>query len=327
MKTYSFIGSDKNAGKTTALKAVYRQMQADARDASICLTSIGINGEEADSYEGGSKPTIRLGRGSCFITHGEHLRPHTGKYEILASYRQPEFSRDYILGRCLLGFVVVLEGPNSGREILEIKKDLGLRLPTETILLIDGSIDRQFLAQPQISDAFFFAVLFSRRPQQQQKTRDFLFSLAITPCPEETATAIRQQAETGTKSLLLDKRGLLRYRGRNMAYADQDLLQACEDCRTERCSLYLNGAFPASLQAALACYDRLEVVLNNFSQYLNISIEAARKRHFYPKLFLLHPVRIKAIYIKQEGDFDPGLLPERTQAINLFRTDRHEIAF
>ncbi len=327
MKTYSFIGSDKNAGKTTAFNAVYRQMQTDPAVVQLCLTSIGINGEETDSYEGGSKPTIRLIRGSCFITAGQHLQPHTGKYQILASYRSPEFNHDYILGRCLTGFTMVLEGPNSGWEILRIKKDLGRRLPIQTILLIDGSIDRQFLAQPQISDAFFVAVLFSNRPPQQQKTRDFLFSLALEPCSEETALAIRRQAETGTKSLLLSENGALSYRGGIIPFSDIGLLQACEACRDNYCSLYLNGAFTASLQTALACYNRLEVVLDNFSQYLNITTEPNRTSPFRPRLSVLNPVRIQALYIKQEEDFDIGLLPAHTPAINLFRTDQHEIAF
>lgn len=325
MHTYSFIGSDKNAGKTTAFMAVYQRLHGDTGRGPLCLTSIGINGEEADCYEGGSKPTIRLLKDTWFITNGEHLHPHTGRYETIATFREPEFGRDYVLGRCLLGLSLVLEGPNSGREILRIKEDLRQRLPAGAILLIDGSIDRQFLASPEISDGFFFAVLFSARAPQQRKTRDFLFSLAIEPCPAATARAIRRLINERTRSLLIDSSGRLRYRGEAMPYSDKDLLKACEAGRDERRTLYLAGALTPSLHEALACCDRLEVVLDNFTQYLNVSTGPGRTLVFRPRLFLLNPVRICALYLKQETDFDPGLLPANTRAINLFRTEHHEI--
>ena len=49
METLAFIGSDKNAGKTTVFNFVYQKMHA--ADTMVCLTSIGINGEPVDTYE------------------------------------------------------------------------------------------------------------------------------------------------------------------------------------------------------------------------------------------------------------------------------------
>jgi len=324
MKTYSFIGSDKNAGKTTAFKAVYRQMRDEPEAGDLCITSIGINGEERDSYEGRQKPTIEVFEDTCFITNGEHLKRHTGKYETLASFSEPQFSRTYILGRCLTNFPVVLEGPNTGREIRLIKDALGRQLSAGATLLIDGSIDRQFLASPEISDGFYFAVLFSNRAPQRQKVRDFLFALSIPACSEEIARRIGQQIREGTKSILLDDSGRILYRGDRMPCTDSDLLHVCQSNWTSRCFLYINGAFTASLHEALTGNDRFEVVLDNFSQYMNISTHVANISRFKPKLLLFNPVRIQALYINQETDFDPGLLPAHVRVINLFRTDHHE---
>lgn len=324
MKTYSFIGSDKNAGKTTAFKAVYRQMQDDHGSWNLCITSIGINGEDRDSYEGRQKPTIEVFEETCFITNGEHLKRHTGKYQTLAAFSEPDFSRTYILGRCLTNFPVVLEGPNTGREIRLIKDALERCLSAGTTLLIDGSIDRQFLASPEISDGFYFAVLFSDRASQRQKVRDFLFALSIPTCSEEIFREIGQQIQEGTKSILLDETGQIIYRGDRMPCTDGDLLHACQSNRTSQCFLYINGAFTASLHEALAGYDKLTVILDNFSQYMNISTQEIKISRFKPFLHLFNPVRIQALYINQETDFDPGLLPAHTRAINLFRTDHHE---
>ena len=324
MKTYSFIGSDKNAGKTTAFNAMYRQMQDDRGAGDLCITSIGINGEDRDSYEGRQKPTIEIFKESCFITNGEHLKRHTGKYQTLATFSEPEFGRTYILGRCLTNFPVVLEGPNTGREIRLIKDALARRFPDDATLLIDGSIDRQFLASPEISDGFYFAVLFSGRAPQRQKVRDFLLALSIPACSEEIARRIGQQIREGTKSILLDDSGRILHRGNRMPWTDNDLLHICQSNRTSRCFLYIKGAFTSSLHEALAGYDRLTVILDNFSQYMNISTQDAKISHFKPTLMLFNPVRIQALYINQETDFDPGLLPADARAINLFRTDHHE---
>ena len=324
MKTYSFIGSDKNAGKTTAFKAVYRQMQDGHGAGDLCITSIGINGEDRDSYEGRQKPTIEIFKETCFITNGEHLKRHTGKYQTLAAFSEPDFSRTYILGRCLTNFPVVLEGPNTGREIRLIKETLARYFSAGATLLIDGSIDRQFLASPEISDGFYFAVLFSGRAPQRQKVRDFLFALSIPTCSEEVARKISPQIRKGSKSILLDETGRTLYRGDRMPCTDGDLLLACQGNRTSRCILYINGAFTASLHEALAGYERFEVILDNFSQYMNITTQEINISRFKPFLYLFNPVRIQGLYINQETDFDPSLLPTDVPAINLFRTDLHE---
>lgn len=324
MKTYSFIGSDKNAGKTTAFKAVYRQMQDDHGARDLCITSIGINGEDRDSYEDRQKPTIEVVRETCFITNGEHLKRHTGKYQTLAAFSEPEFSQTYILGRCLVNFPVVLEGPNTGREIRLIKDTLGRHFSAGATLLIDGSIDRQFLASPEISDGFYFTVLFSDRAPQRQKVSDFLFALSIPACSKKIARRIGPQIREDTKSILLDDFGRVLYRADRMPCTDGDLLHACQNNRTSQCFLYINGAFTASLHEALAGYDKLTVILDNFSQYINISTQKAKIWRFKPVLHLFNPVRIQALYINQETDFDPGLLPAHTRVINLFRTDHHE---
>lgn len=324
MKTYSFIGSDKNSGKTTAFNYVYRELRQNPQFQSICLSSIGINGEDVDSYEGIKKPHIDLLPGSHFITNCIHLASHTGKYKTLLNLGRPLFTKNYIFGRSLLEMQMVLEGPNSGGEVRNVKRHTAPFLGDDGIFLIDGSIDRQFLASPEISDGFYFSVLLTKRPQQFQKSCNFLQMVSIAPCNKQIYRTIAKNLETETKSLLFANSKKPLYHGKTIASNDGELKKRCEAISGEKGFLYLKGALTRSLYEILAPFSELQVILDNFTLYLNIAAEKHRGIVFKPKIVLLHPVPVKTIFIKQETDFDRSLLPSGVIARNLFREIDHE---
>ncbi len=326
MKTYSFIGSDKNAGKTTAFNYVYRNLYTEGNSPSICLTSIGINGEEVDSFEGGKKPQIEILPGIFFVTKASRLTDHTGKYITLQTFTPPLFN-DYILGKALLKMDMILEGPNSGDEILVIKQSLSPLLGQDSLLLIDGSMDRQFLAQPEISDGFYFSLLFTKRAEQMQKRLDFLKMLSLPPCTEEIKEQITHRLEENTKSLLITESGKLIHRGSSIVSRDRELRTKCAPIgkgSDQRYVLYLRGAMTRSFHTFLASFRGLQVVLDNFSLFLNISTSEKRGIHFHPKISLFNPRKIKTIFISQETDIDYSLLPKGVVVRNLFRGTRYE---
>ena len=319
METRCFIGSDKNSGKTTAFTYVYEKMHRQGKSPQICVTGIGINGEDVDEYGGGKKPTIRLLKGSYFITRGPHLHHHTGKYETIMFFDGLPFDRSYVMGRCLADFPLVLEGPNSGGDLLLLKEKITKILPEGSVLLIDGSLDRQFLASPLISDMFYFSVLFSKRAPQMEKTRGFLRSLQISTCSPETGKRIMAMRGDWTKSLLLNCDGGLSYHGTEIPYCDDGLHLACKKMDNGAC-LYLNGALTRSLYDFLAPFKGLELVLDNFTLYQMISTSSSRVSRFLPNVSLLHPLHIKEVFVKQEVDFDSNLLPDGVPVRNIFRT-------
>ncbi len=72
MKTLTFIGSDKNAGKTTAFNFVYKKLQnAHCQSARICMTSTGISGEAEDKFTGRNKPFVDIFKNTYFITSSQ----------------------------------------------------------------------------------------------------------------------------------------------------------------------------------------------------------------------------------------------------------------
>jgi len=325
MRTLSFIGSDKNAGKTTILNFVYRRLQENSKGKTpVCLASIGINGEDIDFYENQQKPTISLYKGSYFITAGEHLQELTGKYEILHNFTSPDFKKVYVLGECLFDFQIILEGPNNKQEILRMKKKVEELLPN-SYLLIDGSIDRQFLAHPAVSDAFYFAVLLSTRKEQFQKTKDLLFPLSLHVCPQKQKDFLKGCLEEDTRSLLFGESNELLYHGKEIPFLDVKLQRMCLKYKNRKCSLYLNGALSKSLYPLLAPLKNLTIILDNFTLYQNISVYDNHGRIFRPRLLLLNPVKVQRIFLKQETSRYPLSAPENIHVHNLFREDLNEI--
>jgi len=324
METLAFIGSDKNAGKTTVFNFVYQKMHA--ADTTICLTSIGINGEPVDTYEGHPKPKITVYNDSFFITAGEHLRPHTGKYETVHLFLPPHFSKPYVLAKSLMDLDLVMEGPNTQRELMEIKGLIGKVLPL-SLLLVDGSIDRQFLAHPAVCDGFYFAVLVSGRKQQLMKANDFLAALAFPVYPKDLRGAIEEFQRDETKSLIYCDSPRLIHHGRQIPFLDETLRETVKRRKDKECVLYLNGALSKSLFSFLSPFSKLTVVLDNFTLYQNVSVDAGLGRSFRPRLFLFHPVKVKSIFLNVEGENHRSRLkiPFHIPVYNLYREDLHEI--
>ncbi|MCG8471342.1 MAG: hypothetical protein MI742_05740 [Desulfobacterales bacterium] len=323
MKTHCFIGTDKNAGKTTAFNAVYTQ-KVQRGEAPILLTSIGINGETTDEFDGGVKPGIRVMPGSLFVTAGEHLHHHTEKYETLATFVPPFFSKPLILGRCILAFDILLEGPNTGLEMGRLKEALAPLIPEETLLLIDGSIDRQFLASPGLCDGFYFSVLFSKRAPQRKKAEAFLSALAFKGCRENQAKRIASHTDEQTRSLLYDEKGLI-HKSEQMPFADKGLHKALSRLKKQKGLLYLNGALTSSLAEQLAPLSGLSLVLDNMTLYQNVSTGQGKSLRFLPEMTVLHPVSVLGIFLREEAPFDRSLLPRKLSAFNLFRGGVHDI--
>lgn len=321
MKTWSFIGSDKNAGKTTVLNYVYRRLRDTG--SPICLTSIGINGEELDNFEQFPKPRIPLYRGTWFVTAAAQLRAFPDAYETVQRFVGPRYRKEYLLGRCREEFVPVLEGPNDREEILLLKDALAPLLP-EGYLLVDGSIDRQFLGHPRISDGICFALLVSPRAEQQRKAADLLHALSLPQCRAEERELIAAQLTEPTRSLLLDLSGVPLYRGLTPPFLDQELKSACRRQRAGSL-LYLNGALTRSLHDVLAPLSQLRLVLDNFTLYQNVSVVEGMRRPFRAGLSLLHPVLVRHIFLNREpgeGAFEPvpePALPPGIPVHDLFR--------
>ncbi len=325
MKTYSFIGSDKNAGKTTAFNFIYHQLKRrDSGTIPICLTSIGINGEPVDSYENKEKPFIRILRDTLFITAGEHLNDLGGLYTVLATFNGSLFPKTYVLATALDDFEIVLEGPNEKKALLEMKKNLYLANKDVTCL-IDGSIDRQFLGHPSISDGIYFALLLSKRPEQQKKARDLLSALELEPCNNEIKLIIDKHKNDKTTSLLCKTNGDLVFQSSDIPFLDSQLKTECLKMKDESSILYLNGSLTPTLYDFLVPFPKLAIILDNYTCYQNIAVQEKPGRTFKPGLYTYHLVPLTCLFLKQEDNHKDLTFPHNIPVYNLFRDEPNEI--
>lgn len=313
MITYAFIGTDKNAGKTTAFNFVYQALlKQGAQEKSICLTATGIAGESGYRSPHLHKPGIVCYKGTYIITAAQHLNRWPGCYHILAELNAPSAAAPYLLCQMHSDLSLVLEGPNTKADMLKIKRVLAAHIPDATIL-IDGAVDRQFLAHPDLCDAFYFAVLLSDNPEQHRKANALLFPLTLSLCPPETAHTIFQMSTQQTSCLLFDENQTRVYQGTRPPFLDAGLTDMCLKYKKKECLLYLNGALSRSLFAFLSDFKYFTIVLDNFTLYQNI-IADNRQQKFLPKLLLLHPVRIQRIFIRQDQS---GPLSKKNDHLNI----------
>lgn len=320
MITVTFIGSDKDAGKTTAFNTVYGILYE--KNKPVCLTSTGISGDRIDAFYGHPKPDILIKKHSYFVTAENRLSDFKKNFSTVMALTGSDFSKPYVFGKSITDFKLVLEGPNTRKELLLMKERIQTELKN-TILMIDGSVDRQFVAHPAISDGFYFSVLISENPRLMARTNAFLLPLSLSACPETIRTLIINTfQEDPMKSLLIDESFQVVYKGSPVPFQDNRLHTHLEKRKGLKTILYINGALSPSLFSFLRSYERLIVVLDNFTLYQNIPTQQATS-YFCPSMYLLHQVHINGIFIRDTtssgGKRHPVNMPQGVPVCDLFQ--------
>jgi len=153
-KNISVVGLSKNAGKTVALNGLLEYFfEAGIR---LGLTSSGRDGERKDVLTNTEKPGIFVVKGTLFSTTDALYKKAKYPAEIL--YIGEEKTP---LGRVLLARAM----EDSFIEIAGLQSNSGLNFLCDKMIslganycFIDGSINRQASASPQISDACILSV-------------------------------------------------------------------------------------------------------------------------------------------------------------------------
>ncbi len=145
----AFVGLAKNTGKTEALAALLRELQAAGR--RVGVTSVGRDGEEHDAIDPRiAKPRVRLPAGSLVATTDALLRASGIPHELLedAAMRTP-------LGRVLIARLrgagaIEVAGPSAAADVRAVS-DAMLAHGAEQVL-IDGAVDRRAASSPDVAD-------------------------------------------------------------------------------------------------------------------------------------------------------------------------------
>jgi hypothetical protein len=154
VKRLAVVGLAKNTGKTVALAAVLRELEAAGQ--VVGVTSIGNDGEAHDAInERIDKPAIRLATGSLVATTDLLLRRAEAPVEVLrrTPYRTP-------LGRVVLARLretgaLEVAGPVAAEDVGAVAEEL-IALGAQRVL-IDGALDRRASASPTLADGVVVA--------------------------------------------------------------------------------------------------------------------------------------------------------------------------
>lgn len=212
----ALVGLAKNTGKTEALGALLRELEAQGR--RVGVTSVGRDGEEHDVIDSRiEKPRVRLPAGSIVATTDGLLRASGLPHELLedTGVRTP-------LGRVLIARLrgpgeIEVAGPSAAAEV-RAASDAMLAHGAEQIL-IDGAVDRRAASSPDVADGLVMstgAVLSDDIAEVVSQTLDAV-ELVRLPSVDgasdsgrrirEIATAVAGDRGGSSSSLLVDEAG------------------------------------------------------------------------------------------------------------------------
>lgn len=133
-RTIFFVGTGRNVGKTTALRAVYEA--AWRRGLHAGLASIGRDSESTEPSQ--KKPRLLLHAGTTFVTARASL-PRSPASEILALSRLHGATGPLLYARAARDAVYELVGPPTASGVREVVAELRARCD---LAIVDGAVDR-----------------------------------------------------------------------------------------------------------------------------------------------------------------------------------------
>jgi hypothetical protein len=145
----ALVGLAKNTGKTVALAALLRELQAQGREVGV--TSVGRDGEEHDVIDSRiSKPRVHLHAGSIVATTDGLLRASAIPHELLEELDVRTPLGQVLIARLHGDGAIEVAGPSAAADV-RAAADAMLVHGAEQVL-IDGAIDRRAAASPEIVD-------------------------------------------------------------------------------------------------------------------------------------------------------------------------------
>ncbi len=148
-KSLSIIGMSKNAGKTTALGSLIKQIGQNRL--TLGLTSIGRDGESSDIVTGTKKPGIFVHSGTLIATAEQLLRQSDITREIIETTGINTPMGQVVLFRALSDGNVQIAGPSITTQLGEVSR-MFESFGADKII-IDGAVSRKTLCSRDISDA------------------------------------------------------------------------------------------------------------------------------------------------------------------------------
>lgn len=153
-KSISFVGTEKNTGKTETLNYVLNRL-CSFSNINVGLTSIGIDGEKMDQVTKTSKPEISIHPKTIFVTSEQIYPQREIVSNILSLSNRSTALGKLVYAQAISSGKVLLAGASSTiwlKEVIEEIKSFGA-----DIVLVDGALSRMSFGSPSITDAMILS--------------------------------------------------------------------------------------------------------------------------------------------------------------------------
>ena len=288
----SIIGMCKNAGKTTVLNRMIRELSGSGR--VLGLTSIGRDGESKDLVTGTGKPEIHVWEGTLVATAAELVLSRCDvTREILGATGISTPMGDVVLLRARSDGFIQLAGPSMTGQLADLREEF-FRLGADMVI-VDGALGRKTLCSRKVTEATVLCTGASYHKDIGTVVEETAYVCSILTLPETAAPGLRPAVEE-----MKDPRGTLLARGGAWAEPEGVLLRdALKDGTVE--TVFLGGALSDALLQPLlmsgAKLDGVTFVVRDSSKIL-------LKRENYEKLLrrgtsleVLDGIRLAAVAV------------------------------
>jgi len=292
-KSLSIVGLEKNTGKTECLNYILSRLKNSEK--KIAITSVGVDGENADIVKNTPKPEIELFEDIVFVTSENHYKQRSLTSIILdVSVKRTALGR-LITARSLSSGKVIFSGPSDTHWLKSCIDGMD-RYNVDTTI-VDGAVSRLSLASPAVTECMILttgASVSSNLYQLIKKTK-FVFDLIHIPKFDHPSAAALSEFETGVWSVG-EKGQIHRVNASSVFLIDK----AKDELFKHGNTLFATGAVSDRLLHFLSAQkniDEITLVVRDFTR-LFVSAEALndfRKRG--GKLFVLFTTKVIAVCV------------------------------
>jgi hypothetical protein len=252
-KRLALVGLAKNTGKTEALAALLRELEAQGR--RVGVTSVGRDGEERDVIDARiTKPRIRLPAGSLVASTDALLLTSEIPHETLEDTGVRTPLGEVLIARLRTAGAIEVAGPSAAADVRAVS-DAMLGLGAEQVL-IDGAIDRRSASSPDVADGLIVstgAVLDREIEEVVRQTREAIELVRLPIVDDsEDGRRLRALAESvagrdGARAqslLVVDGHEPLALAPGFVLNTEGEQIAALLDARQDAHSLIVAGALP-----------------------------------------------------------------------------------
>ncbi len=274
-RSVSFVGLDKNTGKTETLNYVLCNLPADV---CCAVTSLGVDGERSDRLTGTAKPEITLRAGTLFATAEKYFRQRRLTAEVLDVSREGSGLGRVVTARARSEGQVMLSGFASTVALKQWMNALDRF--GEHIVLVDGALSRLSLASPAICEAMVLATGAALSADMDTLVRRTAYAVELIRLPWAGAELAANLADAHGGIWIVERDGSLQSlevrSPLTVSGIDRGLL---ENAR----AIYVAGALTERLLAQISLHPRAAEITVAVDDFTRIFISERSYRIFTGK--------------------------------------------